>query len=346
MRVGNFEVWLTCEDQRLPEYAVERKENQVTCFVPSEAGKQFTIHGKNDYDETIALFSSFDGSVVTSTAVVPGESKSKRGVQTGPSLFQNFQFAELVTCDEEDGSQRHDAASLGSIEVKGWRMRWDKTQSGTSAQKPTAFQPTARVHERSKKAGTHCIALGAPVTTKETLPAPNWHAEYLDKSPIVMFLFRYRHLALLQAQDIAPLSQPNLQAQPGGSEPDANQLDVSQSQSQGGISRSQPAPSRQRALTDLQEEGSRPAKRARVGSEDEETKADVDAPAEDEGELSTLKSSANALQGQLQQLMRKIDRMERKKTRKTAGARSVTKKEEATEGGLVSGEVIDLTLDD
>ncbi|RDX42455.1 hypothetical protein OH76DRAFT_1411133 [Lentinus brumalis] len=356
MRTGSCEVWLTCEGQRLPEYCVETsKEGTITCFVPSEAGKEFKVYGQNDYDEVLALDIAFDGSWATSLRVKSGKRASRRGVRTSPTSGQPFQFSELVTTDEEDALERHDATSLGSIEVTGWRMRWDKTQeTPRPAHKPAAFQPTGRVHERSKKAGTHCIALGAPFTTEPASLNRRWRAEWLDESPIVVFRFHYRPLALLQAQEIAPLSQPNaLQSQPGASEPDANQRAASQSQSQpqGGASQSEPGPSRQRAdrgSADLQAEGSRPAKRARIGSEDADTKPDVETPSEDddEDELSTLRSSASALQGHLQQLMSKIDRMESKKTRKKARPRGVAKREEPAGVGFVSGEVVDLTLSD
>ncbi|TFK92359.1 hypothetical protein K466DRAFT_581975 [Polyporus arcularius HHB13444] len=354
MRTGSCEVWLTCEGQRLPEYCVETsKEGTITCFVPSEAGKEFEVYGQNDYDEILALSIAFDGSPATALPVDPGKRASSSSLLTSPTSRQRFQFSEIVTTDEEDALERHDAARLGSIEVEGFRMRWDKTQE-TPAPKTFAFQPTGRVHERSKKAGTHCIALGAPITVGPVPLGRRWGVAWLDKSPIVIFRFHYRPLALLQAQEIAPLSQPNaLQSQPGASEPDADQLAASQSQSQpqGGASQSEPGPSRQRAdrgSADLQTEGSRPAKRARIGSEDADTKPDVETPSEDddEDELSTLRSSASALQGHLQQLMSKIDRMESKKTRKKARPRGVAKREDPAGVGFVSGEVVDLTLSD
>ena len=43
MIVGQIEVWLECDEERLPEYSVEQEGDERTtiasCFVPSETGK-------------------------------------------------------------------------------------------------------------------------------------------------------------------------------------------------------------------------------------------------------------------------------------------------------------------
>ncbi|KAI0697499.1 hypothetical protein C8T65DRAFT_662088 [Cerioporus squamosus] len=356
MRGGSCEVWFTCEDQRLSEYSVgTSQENTFTCFVPSEAGKEFKIHGKNDYDESIALSIAFDGSKATSLAIDPGKTNERWGIRTSPAAQCPFQFSELVTVDDDDALQYDDNANLGTVRVRVYRMRW-KSPERSQDRHISAFKATGRVHERSKKAGTHCVALGDPVTVVPRSSRYQSTSEYIDKSPLVTFVFRYRPLALLQAQEIAPLSPSNgLPSQPSTAGPEVessqSQLQAaSPSQSQGGASQSQPDPSRQRAEREAADrhvrESSRPAKRPRIGSEDAETKPDVDTLSDDEDELDSLKSNASALQGQLQQLMSKIDRMESKRTRKAAGSRMVPKKEEPSDVGFVSGEVIDLTLSD
>ncbi|KZV86247.1 hypothetical protein EXIGLDRAFT_840883, partial [Exidia glandulosa HHB12029] len=49
-----FESWVSCDGAPLSVYSVEQHGNKVTCWIASEAGKEFAVHTKM-VDRTVTL---------------------------------------------------------------------------------------------------------------------------------------------------------------------------------------------------------------------------------------------------------------------------------------------------
>ncbi|KAH9913907.1 hypothetical protein B0H21DRAFT_772555 [Amylocystis lapponica] len=144
-----------------------------------------------------------DGHPMGRTTVMPRRTGSRQGVRTGPTTRVLFRFAPLVVTDDDGlvDPRYANIADLGTIEVRIYRVikRSDRT-----AFKFHVVSPPGPIHERSKKAGAHCVALGEEVrcSTQTT----THKATYIDKrnEPYVRFMFHYRPRELLEADGIVP----------------------------------------------------------------------------------------------------------------------------------------------
>ncbi|KAI0697502.1 hypothetical protein C8T65DRAFT_813700 [Cerioporus squamosus] len=209
MQLKGYEVWISCDGKRLAEYCIQPEGHDgktLTCFIPSECGKSFVIEWRDHAKQSHLRFvTNLDGKEVGGNRCVPGARGHREGVRTNPTTRKPFKFANLLTTDDDEvlGGPSHE--ELGEIEVAVSRIRAEyRSVQRTWGVK---FRPTGAVHERSKKAGAHCVTLGEDcriATSRiQTCSTPIDPRE----GNVAKFIFRYRPLALLQAQGIAPLSE-------------------------------------------------------------------------------------------------------------------------------------------
>ncbi|RPD75702.1 hypothetical protein L226DRAFT_462145 [Lentinus tigrinus ALCF2SS1-7] len=209
MQLKGYEVWISCDGKPLPEHCIQPEGHDgktLACFIPSECGKSFVIEWRDSVQQSHLRFvTTIDGTEVGGNRCIPGGRGMREGVRTNPSTRKPFKFTNLLTfaADDEEmlGTPSHE--KLGQIEVTVSRIRAEcrlvqRTWSN-------GFRPTEAVHERSKKAGVHCVALGQEcrVATSRTQP----HSTPLNprEGHVAKFIFRYRPLPLLQAQGIVPI---------------------------------------------------------------------------------------------------------------------------------------------
>ncbi|EJF59728.1 hypothetical protein DICSQDRAFT_128064 [Dichomitus squalens LYAD-421 SS1] len=158
-----YEVWISDgQKERIPEYDVKYEGEDgktIACYIPSESGKEFQIRWK-DHNGAYAPHASMkifvDGHVVGKTRCPPGVVGKRLGISTtSADTYQPFQFANLQTTDDDDalwGAGIPD--KLGSIELHVVHVHPHVIQT---AFRPAGFAGTGPVHERSKKAGAHCV---------------------------------------------------------------------------------------------------------------------------------------------------------------------------------------------
>ncbi|KAI0702805.1 hypothetical protein C8T65DRAFT_831091 [Cerioporus squamosus] len=313
MLLNGHEVWITCDGESLPEYQVqvEGDGKTVACFVPSESGKNFAIHWNDHVKATWLLYAfTLDGRNISHGSISSAGSSGKRaGVLTDADIEQPFQFADLKTSDDDSLlSNMSSNADLGTIRVSIRRVHEHYTLVPFT---PATFNAVEKVHERSKKAGAHNVALGKGSRIAD--PPLRYLFRYDPIDPlegyIATFVFRYRPRALLQAQGVMPLSPP-----------------------------SQEATSPAKRVGDSVDD--RPAKRPKT--EPGATQVDMGVI-----ELSDDDEDLDVLQGRLKQLQRKVELAKRKKGGKTPIG-TVKKEPETSQRRAVGDpdDVIDLTVDD
>ncbi|KAM5537619.1 hypothetical protein V8D89_008697 [Ganoderma adspersum] len=328
MRVDGCEVWVSCEGQQLPEYDTQSEGDggkTFACFISSETGKKFALEWQNNSDRDVLKFTvKLDGIFTKNKWSRPQENDSISGVRVGPTTMQPFQFSQLETTDSDDALHVPANADLGTIRVRVCRVKLVSVKKQRPRDFTLKFHSVGPIHERSKKLGAHCVTLGEATEVRYNLNSrKKWKSEVIDpdEGPLVEFIFRYRPLALLQAQDIAP---PPIRS-PGPS-------------------------SRSLMGQDSQDDDARPAKRQRVGTAGSDggidLKPDISNLSDDDGDEDEL----GMLKGQLSQIMDRIAQMEQKKKRRKGGGSLKVKKEEPVPSssrlGAGSGGVIDLTLSD
>ncbi|KAF8343544.1 hypothetical protein F5887DRAFT_972047, partial [Amanita rubescens] len=207
-RFKTFHASIKVDDKALPEYDVQVDENekQVSCWVPSEAGKCFSVCWANEEPVMdTGGYVSLDGFGVGGTSSAKGW---KKGVVhcnyiTSSTTARNFRFS-TITFTDDDAYLNAAVASLGEIKAEIWTIAdTNKKEPGNTQSIDPVATSNVKVHERSKKVGTHRVQFG---DLKE-IPRQNVRSA-TKVNRLATFIFRYRPLGILQANGIAPLPSP------------------------------------------------------------------------------------------------------------------------------------------
>lgn len=207
LKLQGYTAWISVDGQPLDTYAVETSlaTNEVTCWIPSEAGKEFSVHCQNNSDpglDTIGAFVFIDGQGchgslferwnVNHTVKFSHAFVSDR--ITKPFVFSN------VRLTDEDEFVDASSADLGQIQVRVCKLVLGEYYNPAQNQ----LQTEHKVHERSKKAVTHCVGLGEETMVPQTM----LRTSQCIGQPLAKFTFKYRDRNLLKANGIIPVPAP------------------------------------------------------------------------------------------------------------------------------------------
>ncbi|KAI0732758.1 hypothetical protein C8Q72DRAFT_882111 [Fomitopsis betulina] len=207
-----FKDWETsvyCDGDMIDEYDFRIVDDEtVSCYIPSEAGKNFAVKWRSDLRMPASAQCYMDGHYMGNSTVEPGRSGARNGIRTDACYKQYFQFASLATTDDDDAADPEDPSinSIGVIEVRVYRVRFSHEPYRLDRHpRPRGVADRTAVHERSKKAGSHCVKLGDGKWCEPlggTDPGPR--RVYIDgiQHPYIRFIFRYQPRAMLQAHGI------------------------------------------------------------------------------------------------------------------------------------------------
>lgn len=191
-----FSAWIVSNNQPLPEYlvAVDEKGSRVSCWIPSEAGKQFSVHWR-DHGSNVhtCSFISLDGFVVPGRFLYGTGSASREGVRSGPTSERPFIFAEYRDASSSGDCNRN----AGTIMLKIKRVRLE------GHKRANPFQTIPDESSRATVSG-HCVGYGDERPTYEQSPS-TWQIKPYDRASngsYVTFVFRYRPRGFLLSQGI------------------------------------------------------------------------------------------------------------------------------------------------
>nr|VWO95335.1 AAA_12 domain-containing protein [Ganoderma boninense] len=186
-----YEVWIADgRKEPLPEYDVKLEGEDGKTMVFQVRWKDYNGPAANHKTMRVYL----DGHAAGKTNCPPGSSGKRLGIRTASAdTYQPYQFSDLQTTDEDGALWA--AEKLGLIEL---HVVYVHPYAEKAAFRPARFAGTASVHERSKKAGAHCVALGKAVRMPKGLHE-RVKSTPLDSnaSPAAKFVFRYRPAGLL-----------------------------------------------------------------------------------------------------------------------------------------------------
>ncbi|KAL4064627.1 hypothetical protein J3A83DRAFT_643511 [Scleroderma citrinum] len=150
-----------------------------------------------------------DGSIHDGGILRPGPTKKRtqEGIRTSSTSLRPYMFSRLELTDEDeylDKSSKH----LGEIRLDVWRAITE-SQSSTSSTYHGIPETEGKIHERAKKALSHCIGYGSDVPTA-TIKFVS--TTLIGAKPLATFIFRYREYNILRANGIIPKPAENKSA--------------------------------------------------------------------------------------------------------------------------------------
>ncbi|KAG6902266.1 hypothetical protein C0995_002417 [Termitomyces sp. Mi166 len=182
MKFLNFEAHVVVDGERLPEYSVEYDEKTRTavCWVPSQAGKPFSVTGlplgRSDINAVVNVYA--DGAFVGGKAYKKGQSwtsMTRSHASTSATTSRPLMFASIDLTDDDTLLHSANIKNLGEITVRLSRVEII-SEDAPFVHNETSSLTNNQIHERSKKAVTHKIN----------------------------FTFKYRSIDVLRADGIAP----------------------------------------------------------------------------------------------------------------------------------------------
>jgi hypothetical protein len=220
MDLEGFSAWITVDGADLKHYNVEILDNgnKATCWIPSEAGKKFTINWRDSNRiNMIGGFIKMDGISCGGNTINPGfvpVTIQKSSLPASSMTEKPFLFSPLELTDDDAYLDQSGASNnLGEIMIEIWRV----APIASTAAGRMHFPEAQKVHERSKKALAHRVKLGDEVYAPQK---PTLQVKKIDMVPLVTFVFKYRSLDMLRANGIAPTS--TVQKRPAEAQPEAD----------------------------------------------------------------------------------------------------------------------------
>ncbi|KAF7967964.1 hypothetical protein HWV62_18002 [Athelia sp. TMB] len=213
LHLGPFTACVTIDGHELEQYQVviSNDGTKATCWIASEAGKQFTVKWKDSSLQRLEKTSgcvTLDGASCGSKCIRPGKAGRRDSAErihfsTGPTSTRPYMFSHLSLTDQWELSTDDDALLDTEVSSKLGTIKLDirRVEDGGHYGKFTRGPPEEQiVHEKLKKLATHCVRFGDEV---KRAPKRSVKVKYIDKIPMFTFLFQYKPLDVLIAEGIA-----------------------------------------------------------------------------------------------------------------------------------------------
>ncbi|KAI0726647.1 hypothetical protein C8Q72DRAFT_893733, partial [Fomitopsis betulina] len=196
MYLEGYSAWISTSstpglELREFDIAVDRHKRRVTCWIPSEAGMNFTVHwADHGWTITTATFIKLDGYTVPGHFLMGKGHAARSNVRAGVTTVRPFTFAEITEESANATPTNTNPAELGTIIVKIKRV---EIVGKHGANTPLVPGPPV--------AGRHSFGeppVGIGFGREEMGPAQlptTWKVKPYDKrnpGTYVTFVFRYR----------------------------------------------------------------------------------------------------------------------------------------------------------
>ncbi|KAI0272516.1 hypothetical protein BC834DRAFT_857113 [Gloeopeniophorella convolvens] len=363
----------------LPHYGTRvLSRSTVVCYIPSEAGKEFTVHFADLglSPKAAGIIDIYcDGRFMCGNTFYPGTQGKVTHVPTSGRSGRPFVFSKVAISTDDMEGFNHGAESLGLIEAR----IYTAFKTGRIIPNPqfSNVHEIGAVSERSKAIGLNKVSLG----TERPYQSYTDHFEWLRieplEEPCASFQFRHRPAELLQAMDIMPAvakqqpePTPDKEHSRKHSLPPVETLDPSRKRSRidqyfsRRPSSFSPAvdtkPHLESPMTDTSNTGrSGVAEASRSSADAEQDSGPAPSESDDAIMIQTLQDTVKAAQAKLEQTIKAAQsqleetmkatraQLETIKSRQTSATVQKRSKREASPvrklGKAIKGEVIDLT---
>ncbi|KAG9003423.1 hypothetical protein FRB93_011046 [Tulasnella sp. JGI-2019a] len=154
------------DGEDLPNYQLEvdRMTHTVKCWVPSEAGKEFSIWVKKENQDRISAVVKvfFDGSEdhqMMDTLTYQDREYEMNEMLVGSSDYKALTFAKIQTTDDDDYVTQSSLQDIGTIHATFQQIQDIKVSKPhkNNCDESTGDSGNVTVHESNKKAGCHIV---------------------------------------------------------------------------------------------------------------------------------------------------------------------------------------------
>jgi len=197
---GSFGARVMIENKEVQHHGmhVDPAKKEVTCWIASEAGKAFSVVWlklDRDIEYSSAGMLYLDGHYVRLVFRRCGGPISFRHL-VSESSYVPFLFSPLVVTDDDTYLDTSPSHTIGEIKLVVVRTTVPEVVAEEHVHQ---VPPLQVVHERSKKAIAHRVNYGSEIPRPQMT---SYFARPVER--IVTFIFRYRPLEMLRANDIVP----------------------------------------------------------------------------------------------------------------------------------------------
>ncbi|KDR76111.1 hypothetical protein GALMADRAFT_279330 [Galerina marginata CBS 339.88] len=206
-----FEACIFVDGQKVPHYDIECNEEkrEVSCWIESQAEKPFAYeYRRKNFDHDCGVAAYLDGAWVENTVVLKTEfptfSKLRSSVRISRNKVRPLIFGQVELTDDDAYLERSSQRNIGYIKIVFEKIRVISRNNIPTPRIDVRRESTQLLHENSEKGRlSHQVSYGK-LTQNERGNSPG---SYKTRSCGVLatFIFKYRPLAVLQADGIAPL---------------------------------------------------------------------------------------------------------------------------------------------
>ncbi|KXN92220.1 hypothetical protein AN958_08673 [Leucoagaricus sp. SymC.cos] len=202
-----FSAWIVVDGKTLPEHlvSVDDSANKVSCWIPSEEGKAFTVYWQDHGGKVETCgYIMLDGYLAPGRFLYGEGTTWRGGVRTGPASERPFIFQKVEENDLKNVPTTE--KDVGTIVLQIKRVKFSASAS------PNTIQQLPQAH---KGRNGMRIGFGAEQPTFEQYPS-TWKVESYDNpgqmkpNTYVSFIFRYRNPDFLCAQGIIEDTTPSV----------------------------------------------------------------------------------------------------------------------------------------
>ncbi|KAF9463930.1 hypothetical protein BDZ94DRAFT_1257780 [Collybia nuda] len=218
LQLGTHSACIIVDGVELPQYSIEHSTHKgrplITCWIASEAGKEFSIR----FEDKASTFDSIGDIMVDDiscdTLRLYAGQRTRVELKTArvsATSARPFMFSHIRLTDEEHDVNHAASRKLGEIKLQICKAKLKKTKMKTKTRgqdRMGKLVEAAKVHERSKKAIGHHVRLGEEIT----IPKLKYHVSITEVQILGVLIFKYRPLDMLQANGIAPLDKKRKRA--------------------------------------------------------------------------------------------------------------------------------------
>ncbi|EDR09830.1 uncharacterized protein LACBIDRAFT_318033 [Laccaria bicolor S238N-H82] len=210
LQLRKLSAWITVDGKELHEYGAEISDDgkEATCWIPSKVGQHFAVNWKNT-SRASRLPTSLGARLFLDGTEFSGGHMSEYpttvtriGVPSSNTTVKPFIFSKVELTDDDNFLAM--PSGTGEIKILISEVTIKKNRRAVSY-KAAVPELAQKVHERSKKGIVHGVSLANNIRRPKGTESYGGSVTKTRLRDLVTFVFKYRPLDILQANDIAPL---------------------------------------------------------------------------------------------------------------------------------------------